>query len=342
MNTHRPLDRPGPLVLYPSWSPPRSGLHRLMFGWLKGAPVPVGHLTIDEEAIRLTMAQVGVLGSVRWDRPFAMVVSRWAYADGSGTEVALGLRQRDVPPGAAWLQLRVLWPTERVPQGLPVKREQFAFIDPAAFPSLWAWLADCAKAHGIDWPRFDLDASEEELAGLESEGEMASCAACDSYAVHHVASGVYRCNSCGYEGGDGLAGLLAERRRHAFDHMSPQQRFASLDEDLTDAQRLIGSIVGVSAVISGYRNRDEQEMAAMVSLFGKVLEARGHLQDAAYKWRRRRVALDELIARLAFIDDEELSRRLEAASAMSFSHLAEQITEQRDELQRAMVLGEFG
>ena len=86
--------------------------------------------------------------------------------------------------------------------------------------------------------------------GRSSE-PAARCLACDSTELELLAHDVYRCSSCGHEGGEGLSAWLAARKRSEITAMSPDQRAALALENLSAARNvLVGAAhVGGSGIV---------------------------------------------------------------------------------------------
>jgi hypothetical protein len=67
----------------------------------------------------------------------------------------------------------------------------------------------------------------------------ASCLACNSTELERLAPDAYRCETCGYEGGEGLSAWIAERKRSEIAAMSPEQRSALARENLSAARNML-------------------------------------------------------------------------------------------------------
>src|SRR5262252_4436780 len=55
---------------------------------------------------------------------------------------------------------------------------------------------------------------------------VGNCVACGGTDLEPLASGVARCRTCGFTGGDGMAAFQRERRRAALEKLDPRQRCA--------------------------------------------------------------------------------------------------------------------
>ena len=82
------------------------------------------------------------------------------------------------------------------------------------------------------------------LGPTESEISDFVCTACEGTDLTTLAKGVYRCNQCGYQGGSGMADWLKEKRRHAVDEISGEQRKERVVKNLSEARRLVTSALG--------------------------------------------------------------------------------------------------
>lgn len=146
--------------------------------------------------------------------------------------------------------------------------------------------------HSI-WRAFKMDNAMREV----SDGQQ--CVACDSPNTTLVGPAAYRCQDCGYEGGDGWAALARQKREAGFAQMSPEQRRESAKRDLIEARTLLLSGVGeleraasLSRMdmvgLSPYAHAEvagegHEKHAAMTSGVGLLLEAKQLAQDAQAK-----------------------------------------------------------
>jgi hypothetical protein len=142
------------------------------------------------------------------------------------------------------------------------------------------------------------------FGGSDADADAdASCLSCNSTDLESLAPDAYRCGTCGYEGGDGLAAWIAERKRSEIAAMSPEQRSALARENLSAARNVL---VG-AAHIDGdslYQNRPETILPPEVHLaLGLELNAGAE-----------RIAEEERIAGARFRELMESERLLEQAA----------------------------
>lgn len=130
-----------------------------------------------------------------------------------------------------------------------------------------------------------------------STGE--SCVACDGTDVTLLGPAAYRCNACGYEGGDGLAALHRAEREAAFARMPEAARRASARGDLEEARRLLTSGLGdldraqrVGAMdtlgvggtgYAGSGGEGAEKYSELNGAMGLLMEAEGLVRDAVAK-----------------------------------------------------------
>ena len=127
------------------------------------------------------------------------------------------------------------------------------------------------------------------------------CVACDSTDVEELGPDAYRCRACGYEGGSGLARMIEQQRRAAFDRMGPEQRRKSARKDLDDARTFlmaaIGTLDGAHSAgvhdligLGGQRGSGEgidEKQALMTNAMADVERARALIRDADHKLKNR-------------------------------------------------------
>jgi hypothetical protein len=89
--------------------------------------------------------------------------------------------------------------------------------------------------------------------GRSASEPDASCLACESTELEHLALDAYRCSICGHEGGEGLSAWLAARKRSEIAAMSPEARAALARENLSAARNLLvgAAHVGGSLILDG-------------------------------------------------------------------------------------------
>ena len=68
------------------------------------------------------------------------------------------------------------------------------------------------------------------------------CLACGKAELETLGPDVYRCSTCGHEGGDGLPAWIAARERSEITAMSPEQRAALALEHLEAARNLLAGV----------------------------------------------------------------------------------------------------
>lgn len=122
------------------------------------------------------------------------------------------------------------------------------------------------------------------------------CTACDGTKVVLIAPQAYRCNACGFEGGDGWAAYKEQQRHAKFAAMDPAARRASARDDLHEARRLLTSgigdiehardlsgldMIGLSNIEMDGEGNAKQ--AAITAGVGLLLEARNRARDAQAK-----------------------------------------------------------
>ena len=127
-----------------------------------------------------------------------------------------------------------------------------------------------------------------------SEGDQ--CVACEGRNVTLLGPAAYRCNDCGYEGGDGWAARAQAERAAAIRQMPVERRHASARQHLLEARRLLLAgvgeierarslsrldIVGLSPMSYGeVMGEGHEKQDALTSGVGLLLEAKQLVQTA--------------------------------------------------------------
>ncbi|MCA9712503.1 MAG: hypothetical protein KDK70_42130 [Myxococcales bacterium] len=120
--------------------------------------------------------------------------------------------------------------------------------------------------------------------------DTSRCAACQGDALTMLAPDVYRCDACGYEGGEGRGARARARREASLQAMDHRQRRESALGDLREARMLASSgmaelrraraMIG-EALFDDRRVGSTARDHARASGTGQLLQARGKLRDAA-------------------------------------------------------------
>jgi hypothetical protein len=127
---------------------------------------------------------------------------------------------------------------------------------------------------------------------LRSLRDSSRCVACNADDLAMLAPAVYRCNACGYEGGEGRAARARALREASFRSMDPQERRESARRDLDGARMLassgIGDLLRANAMVGevlfdDHRVGSTARDHAKASGTGQLLQARSKLRDAATK-----------------------------------------------------------
>jgi hypothetical protein len=265
-----------------AWSRPRGLLDRLLGRGQRRREV--GTLRADADAIWVEHPEAGTLVRLPWSQPILCKVSCWSAEQ--GCEVNASLRTRGAPVSDPWLQLRFMWPQRQVVPGCPRKQELFPFVHPSALLVLWPVLDGLAQVHGAPPPEgVGLEVTPGDLEGLWSQSQMPLCAACDAASVLFVAPQVYRCNVCGYEGGEGMAKLMRLKHEARLDALSPAQKQQRALAEAREARRiLLGCFGDVDFYFdkNNQNNTEEVIQRRLARVPGWVMEAREHLRDVAY------------------------------------------------------------
>ncbi len=285
---------PQNLPLTPSWGHPQAWWRRL-FGQ-KQENKALGTLHIDTQDIQLVMPPEGTLATLAWQHPFTHQLTRWDTEH--GTELSLSLRSKAAPHDAPKIQIRAMWPTGLVESDIPQKQDLAPFIDPLHFATLWKALKIVATAHSIPWKPWLLHTpSHEDCALLQSHTRAPVCVACDSARVLVLASQVYRCLHCGYEGGEGMPEHIRSLNRRAWRAL-PKAKLRSMQrQDLTLALEAIqsasnhtsfvltfnGSLQGFGSAPDVATNKDDIAYGELSTCTRMILKALGHLRDAVDK-----------------------------------------------------------
>ena len=130
---------------------------------------------------------------------------------------------------------------------------------------------------------------------LRSGSSGDQCTACDSRNVQQLAPGTYRCNDCGYEGGDGYAAYKEGERAAKFANLSPEQVHEQARSKLLNARSLLLSgigdakhaqqlsnldLVGVgSQAYGGMAGEGMEKHNALTAAVGMMLEAQREMKD---------------------------------------------------------------
>lgn len=263
-----------------------------LLGWGPQTPdPPLGSLELTEEGMTFWRNDGLRGGHVAWDRPFSLQWSHWPYEDEPLAEINLMVRSRAHDHGA--IALRTVWPTSHVDSKVPRKQEAFPFASPQSVQALWRWLTHCAQLHGVVIPSgLSLEVAPDALAGLRSHNEVFTCVSCGSQDVALLAARVYRCNDCGYEGGDGFAAHEKRQRLLAIERMSERERLLSGWQDLVEARRLLlatnGSMVPFYSLMRGHSSEETLARAnEALTLHRDLTEAFEHIEEALVKSQER-------------------------------------------------------
>ncbi len=116
------------------------------------------------------------------------------------------------------------------------------------------------------------------------------CVACRSRDLTALADRVYRCNACGYEGGEGRALVERALREASFLEMAPARRLEEARRDLLEARSLALGGVGDLERANGFgdevfnaESSTPSHDTARASGTGRLLEARSKIRNAAAK-----------------------------------------------------------
>ena len=130
---------------------------------------------------------------------------------------------------------------------------------------------------------------------LEAPIDDRNCVACGEMRVQRLAPGVYRCPTCGYEGGPGVARREAEAKRRALRSLKPEERRRNGQDALREAHRLLLAMRGDIAAYE--QESDDLALVAMalpdyvpspppldklvLRVYGGIHEVHEHLETAA-------------------------------------------------------------
>lgn len=126
-----------------------------------------------------------------------------------------------------------------------------------------------------------------------------TCVACDSTRTTLLAEGAYRCDDCGYEGGDGYAAMTTANERAAIDRLSPEVRRQKAQDKLVDARRIllgawgtmkaakwssVSDMVGLGGAASLGATGDGglRKMAELNAVISEMLHAKRDIDDGLY------------------------------------------------------------
>ncbi|MEL6178604.1 MAG: hypothetical protein AAFS10_06605 [Myxococcota bacterium] len=125
------------------------------------------------------------------------------------------------------------------------------------------------------------------------------CVACEGTDVTLLGPAAYRCNTCGYEGGDGLATLQRQQRNASFAQMTEAERLSSARRDLHEAKLLLTSglgdlnraqrmatadTLGIGGTgYAGAGGEGAEKLSELNGALGLFMEAENHLRDAVAK-----------------------------------------------------------
>jgi len=101
-----------------------------------------------------------------------------------------------------------------------------------------------------------------------SDGPSERCVACDGDDLTVVADDVYRCNTCGYEGGDGLAAYLEGQERAQVLAMAPEARRAAARRHLEGARSMLLGAEGTMKSADGWSKLDIVGLGGASSMGG--------------------------------------------------------------------------
>ncbi|HJN75450.1 MAG TPA: hypothetical protein QGF58_16090 [Myxococcota bacterium] len=141
------------------------------------------------------------------------------------------------------------------------------------------------------WQAFKLDrAAKENISDTE-------CVACGSKKLDELAPKAYRCLSCGYEGGSGLAAAHEAAARREVDRLSPERKRAKARKELEDARSLLSAatgtldgaviasvhdIIGIGSDPSGIAGEGSEKQQLMQRALQDAEQARALIKDALY------------------------------------------------------------
>ncbi|PKN55516.1 MAG: hypothetical protein CVU56_20935 [Deltaproteobacteria bacterium HGW-Deltaproteobacteria-14] len=123
------------------------------------------------------------------------------------------------------------------------------------------------------------------FGGSEGEGGDDSCVACGSSALTALADGVYRCDECGYEGGDGFAAWRTERDKEALRELSPSALRARA------VKALEGARLTLVAAAGGAEGGSDSGWKFTLSVGDGAALANVDAQEAARMARERRAGV---------------------------------------------------
>lgn len=154
------------------------------------------------------------------------------------------------------------------------------------------------------WVQAFVDAWHDRRLESSVEAGPQTCAACGASERAEIGVDAYRCVSCGYEGGPGLAAMLEARRRELFALMPVDERRRSALVDLKEAKALTVSAIG--ALRRSFANPGGGPLAhgmstQYVDAMQLLAEAQQRIADAELKLG---VALDTLLS----ASDEPMAR----------------------------------
>ncbi|MEL6177690.1 MAG: hypothetical protein AAFS10_01995 [Myxococcota bacterium] len=129
--------------------------------------------------------------------------------------------------------------------------------------------------------------------------EPPRCVACESTQLDNLAKAVYRCQTCGYEGGEGRAAWLREQKRAQWEGLSSFQRRELSERKLHEARELLtralselefaqqrmGGLLpgGGGGLLKAYAREVMNEVQPQaLRAFKAVIQGRELLEDAAW------------------------------------------------------------
>ncbi|MEL6181738.1 MAG: hypothetical protein AAFS10_22450, partial [Myxococcota bacterium] len=236
----------------------------------------VAHLVADARTLRTRASNS--TPEIDLTRPFHMHLSWWPYEGEGHGELTLSLVQQG---GREAIRVRTLWLREAVSDEVQRQQSQDPFLDPESFASLWRTLSRYVAAHGLEVPRgLSLEVEPNVLRSLNSQGEAPYCIACGNYRLTLTGPGAYRCMSCGYEGGDGLAAQKEAQRRATLSSEPVDVREPAALRDLFEAERLLTTARSALSDLNGAL-ADDRSFDVRDAEF--LLSARRLLRDACYR-----------------------------------------------------------
>lgn len=112
--------------------------------------VDVGWISLDEQGIVAHLPpKAGGEVTLRWDRPFSVVLSTWMLAEGR-VRLFVSLREHGAAPGQPFVAFQTDLDASQVSREVPTKLESYLFVPPGDFQWLWAEVAERAAIHGAD------------------------------------------------------------------------------------------------------------------------------------------------------------------------------------------------